>query len=192
MEALTRQPFLSAKQSIIHQLHRQYKVRNFQPHDAREVHALIQSCPTLDLNSLYAYALLAEHHSDTCFVAYDHKGQIGGAVTGYICPDDPDTYFLWQIAVSPSEQGKGIGSLLLDHIKEQCLESRQLEFLKTTISPSNKASQSLFRSFAKRFDVVCKISPFLSKQALQPLEPESFDEQHEPEDLYTIGRWNWR
>ncbi|UGQ29353.1 diaminobutyrate acetyltransferase [Acinetobacter calcoaceticus] len=190
MEALSRQSLRSTKQSIIHQLN-QYNVRNFQPQDVREVHALIQSCPSLDLNSLYAYALLAEHHTDTCLVAYDHKGQICGVVTGYICPEEPDTYFLWQIAVSPTEQGKGIGSLLLDNVREQCLEPRQLKRLKTTISPSNKASQNLFRSFASRFDVDCRVSPFLSKQALQPLEPEPFETQHEPEDLYTLGRWDW-
>ncbi|WP_109440455.1 diaminobutyrate acetyltransferase [Acinetobacter haemolyticus] len=190
MEALSRQSIRLTKSSIIHQLN-QCRVRNFQPQDVREVHALIQSCPSLDLNSLYAYALLAEHHTDTCFVAYDHKDQICGAVTGYVCPEDPNTYFLWQIAVSPSEQGKGIGSLLLDQVKEQCLASRQLEFLKTTISPSNKASQNLFRSFAERFEVDCKVSPFLSKQALQPIQPEPFDIQHEPEDLYTIGFWKW-
>jgi len=180
----------STKRSIIHQLN-QFNVRNFQPQDVREVHALIQSCPSLDLNSLYAYALLAEHHTDTCFVAYDNKDQICGVVTGYICPEEPDTYFLWQIAVSPTVQGKGIGSLLLDNVREQCLESRQLKRLKTTISPSNKASQKLFRSFASRFDVDCKVSPFLSKQALQPLEPEPFETQHEPEDLYTLGNWVW-
>lgn len=190
MEALSRLSIRLTKQSIIHQLN-QCSVRNFKPKDVREVHALIQSCPSLDLNSLYAYALLAEHHTDTCFVAYNHKGEISGVVTGYICPEDPDTYFLWQIAVSPSEQGNGIGSLLLDNVKEQCLESRQLKLLKTTISPSNKASQNLFRSFAQRFDVDCKVSPFLSKQALQPLQSEEFDTQHEPEDLYTIGRWDW-
>ncbi|MCH7337556.1 diaminobutyrate acetyltransferase [Acinetobacter sp. NIPH 2699] len=190
MEALSRQSIRLTKQSIIHQLN-QCSVRNFKPKDVREVHALIQSCPSLDLNSLYAYALLAEHHTDTCFVAYNHKGDISGVVTGYICPEEPDTYFLWQIAVSPSEQGNGIGSLLLDNVKQQCLESRQLKRLKTTISPSNKASQNLFRSFASRFDVDCKVSPFLSKQALQPLQPEQFDTQHEPEDLYTIGLWDW-
>ena len=190
MEALSRQSVSPAKQQIIHKL-KQYRVRHFLPQDVREVHALIQSCPNMDLNSLYAYALLGEHHSDTCFVAYDQKNKICGVVTGYVCPDEPDTYFLWQIVVSPDVQGKKIGSLLLDNVKAQCLEPRQLDYLKTTISPSNKASQNLFKSFARRFELSCKVSPFFTKQALQPLNPEDTEAQHEPEDLYTIGRWRW-
>lgn len=188
MEALSKTVMQSVKQPIL-QYSNQCQVRNFQPKDVRQVHALIQSCPSLDLNSLYAYALLAEHHTDTCYVAYDPHGQICGVVTGYICPDEPETYFLWQIAVSPSQQGKRIGSLLLDQVKQQCLDNSQLKYLKTTISPSNTASQNLFKSFAKRFNVNCRVSPFLSAQALQPLQPDSADVQHEPEDLYTLGHW---
>ncbi|MDR9778310.1 GNAT family N-acetyltransferase, partial [Rhizobium hidalgonense] len=97
--------------------HRQ--IRHLQQSDARYLHDLIVRCPPLDVNSLYAYALLGLHHGATCFVALvDH--QICGAVTGYIPPKQPDTYFLWQVAVAPEQQGTGLGSALLNHVYQHC------------------------------------------------------------------------
>lgn len=182
-------------------------IRPLQRADARALHALICACPPLDVNSLYAYALLALHHASTCFVAI-RDGQLCGAVTGYIKPTQPDTYFLWQIAIAPNQQGSGLGSALLDHVARYALQQNNLHFLETTISPGNMASQRLFRRFAQRHQVDCQQHSLFSAQEMQPIAmPEhtadssnSFThhdielqgaEAHEAEDLYRIGAWQW-
>ena len=180
-------------------------IRPLQRADARALHALICACPPLDVNSLYAYALLALHHGSTCFVAI-RDGRLCGAVTGYIRPDQTDTYFLWQIAIAPNEQGTGLGSALLDHVARYALQQNNLRFLETTISPGNMASQRLFRRFAQRHHVECQQHPLFSANDMQPIAiPEPTPdlsnwsehhstaaqgaEAHEAEDLYRIGAW---
>lgn len=184
-------------------------IRPLQRADARALHALIYACPPLDVNSLYAYALLALHHGSTCFVAV-RDGQLCGAVTGYIRPDHPDTYFLWQIAIAPNQQGTGLGSALLDHVARYVLQQNNLHFLETTISPGNMASQRLFRRFAQRHQVECQQHPLFSADDMQPIAMPAHTvdlskahssahhgiegqgaEAHEAEDLYRIGAWQW-
>lgn len=180
------------------------QLRALRREDARALHALVCACPPLDVNSLYAYALLALHHGSTCFVAL-REGRLCGAVTGYIRPDQPDTYFLWQIAIAPSEQGAGLGSALLNHVARYALQRHNLQFLETTISPGNMASQHLFRRFAQRHHVECQQHPLFSAHDMQPIAiPESptdsvgslgqhsmAEQAHEAEDLYRIGAWHW-
>ena len=36
--------------------------------DAKAIHALVGSCPPLDLNSTYAYLLLCAHFAETCVI----------------------------------------------------------------------------------------------------------------------------
>ena len=170
-------------------------IRHLKQSDARYLHDLIVRCPPLDVNSLYAYALMTLHHSATCFVAVMDE-QICGAVTGYIPPTQPDTYFLWQVAVSPEQQGTGLGSTLLDHVRQHCLLPQQLKYLETTISPSNTASQYLFTRFAQRHQVAITNTPLFSSHDLQPVS--QFNDNgslvadkaaHEAEDLYRLGTW---
>ena len=169
------------------------QIRQLQQSDARYLHDLIVRCPPLDVNSLYAYALLSLHHSSTCFVAVIDE-QICGAVTGYIPPNQPDTYFLWQVAVAPEQQGTGLGSQLLDHVFQHCLVPHQLTQLETTISPSNTASQQLFKRFAQRQQVDICHFPLFSSTALTPLSHadhalNASDITHEAEELYRLGTW---
>ena len=171
------------------------QIRHLQQADARWLHDLIVRCPPLDVNSLYAYALLATHHSATCFVAIQNQ-KICGAATGYIPPEQPDTYFLWQVAVAPEQQGTGLGSTLLDHVRQHCLLPQQLKYLETTISPSNSASQHLFSRFAQRHQVAITNTPLFSSHDLQPVSQfngegsQVVDEAaHEAEDLYRLGAW---
>jgi L-2,4-diaminobutyric acid acetyltransferase len=179
-------------QQVSKQAQTAIQIRTLARHDAQSLHALICACPPLDVNSLYAYALLALHHTSTCFVA-ERDGQLCGAVTGYVPPGQPDTYFLWQIAISPSQQGTGLGSALLNHVAHYCLQPNNLHFLETTISPGNEASQRLFRRFAQREGVDCQQLPLLSSEELQPLqylESGQLQVEHEAEDLYRIGPWS--
>lgn len=180
-------------------------IRHLQQSDARYLHDLIVRCPPLDVNSLYAYGLLSLHHSATCFVAVINE-QVCAAVTGYIPPEQPDTYFLWQVAVAPEQQGTGLGSQLLEHVFQHCLLPNKLKYLETTISPSNTASQQLFKRFAQRHQVALHQSPLFSSDALLPVSQLNGSgsgsgnvtlnantcvptELHEPEDLYRLGSW---
>lgn len=190
-QGLPAQPRSAPAQQLSAQTQASVQIRNLGRYDAQALHALIGACPPLDVNSLYAYALLALHHGSTCFVAL-RDGQLCGAVTGYVPPEQPDTYFLWQIAIAPAQQGSGLGSALLNHVVQHCLAGKKLQLLETTISPDNAASQRLFRRFAQRQGVNCLQLPLLSSEELQPLQDlESAQSQpvHEAEDLYRLGPW---
>ena len=59
--------------------------------DGAAIHALIAACPPLDLNSVYAYLLLCEHHAKT-YVIVQHSGATEGAITAYSCRNNPTLY----------------------------------------------------------------------------------------------------
>ena len=75
--------------------------------DGAALHRLISECPPLDLNSLYAYLLLAEHFSDTCVLAESAGGRIDGFISAYVLPDRPDVLFVWQVAVHAAHAAIG-------------------------------------------------------------------------------------
>jgi L-2,4-diaminobutyric acid acetyltransferase len=58
------------------------------PADAADIHALVEECKPLDVNSTYAYLLLCSHFASTCIVAEDGRG-LAGFISGYCKPDDP-------------------------------------------------------------------------------------------------------
>jgi L-2,4-diaminobutyric acid acetyltransferase len=69
--------------------------------DGADLHALIASCPPLDLNSRYAYLLLCEHHADTCVVA-ELNGRLVGAVTAYFLPACPTCCSCGRLPLRPA------------------------------------------------------------------------------------------
>lgn len=147
--------------------------------DGADLHDLIARCPPLDLNSRYAYLLLCEHHANTCVVA-ETGGRLAGAITAYIPPTQPDTLFIWQVAVAPTMQGQRLGSRMLDHLTGRCALSHGFRRIETTISPSNLGSQKLFSSYARRHHVGIEAKPFLGSS-------DFGSSQHEEEWLYQIG-----
>jgi len=101
--------------------------------------------------------------------------QVIGYISGYFRPQKPGTLFVWQVAVSSSARGKGLAKSMLESILQR--GKSKIQKVETTISPSNRASQKLFESFAKQLG--------------RPLEKETFlsgkdfpAEGHEAEDLY--------
>ena len=146
--------------------------------DAAAVHALIDECKPLDLNSRYAYMLLCTHFADTCAVA-ERDGNLLGFVSGYRKPSDDAVLFVWQVAVSPRARGQGVGKELLEEIAARP-EQAQVRYLEATIGPSNRASWALFTSFATKHGAAC------AKEAL--FEPKDFGgQEHEAEQLLRIG-----
>lgn len=147
--------------------------------DGAYLHDLIARCPPLDLNSRYAYLLVCEHHADTCVVA-EFNGELVGAITAYIPPSQPDTLFIWQVAVAPTMQGQRLGSRMLDSLTERCAHTHAYTHIETTISPSNSGSQKLFASYARRHHVEIKGRPYFATA-------DFGDGRHEEEWLYQIG-----
>lgn len=150
--------------------------------DGAALHDLVAACPPLDLNSRYAYLLLCEHHAATSVIA-EVDGKLVGAITAYIPPSQPDTLFVWQVAVASQQRGQGLGTRMLSHLLRDCIKQRNLRWMETTISPSNEASHKLFTSFALHQGAGCSIATLFAA--------EDFGASgHEEERLYKIGPWD--
>jgi len=115
--------------------------------DGAAVWNLISECKPLDENSMYCNLLQCDHFADTCVLA-EMSGQIVGWVSAYVMPNEPDTLFVWQVAVSEAARGHGLGGLLLKDIlgRKDC---RGVTRVQTTITADNDASWSLFRKFSE-------------------------------------------
>ena len=116
----------------------------------------MRRCPPLDVNSAYAYSLLGFSFRETCVVAEDSSNLVG-LCSGYRQPDDPETLFVWQVAVDASARGHGLGGRML----EQAFSGSGCRRIQTTISPSNTASRRLFRRFAESRGMVLRETTFL-------------------------------
>ncbi|WP_178861353.1 diaminobutyrate acetyltransferase [Thiomicrorhabdus cannonii] len=147
------------------------------PADGAAIFELVKACPPLDLNSRYLYFLLADHFAASCMLA-EQDGKVVGFVSSYFPPNQADALFIWQVAVHPHAQGQGIAVRLLESLVARQSPGR-IKRLLTTISPSNQASQALFKSFAKRHAFDIATCPYL--------QAEDFgSEGHEAEILYTL------
>lgn len=146
--------------------------------DAHEIWQLVKNCPPLDENSQYLYMVLCHHFADTCIVA-ESNSKIVGFVSGYIPSKQNDTLFVWQVAVGKNHRGSGIASKMVSNLFYR-LQNKGVTKIEATVTPSNKASKSLFYSLNSKFD---------SKIAEHPLFESSFfgHEDHEQEDLIQIG-----
>lgn len=146
--------------------------------DGAGIWQLVERDGTLDRNSAYMYLLLCQQFSDYCAVAEDN-GELLGFVTGLRTCDKPDTWFLWQVGVSPQARGKGLAKRLL-HFVLKSSASSGIAFLDTTVSPSNDASRALFDGLARRLNTQ------LQEHELFKVEHFPGDE-HEAEPLLRIG-----
>jgi len=149
--------------------------------DGGEMWKFVEAAGVLEQNPSYAYILLCQHFGDTCLVA-EQDGEMVGFVLAYIPPRQPDTIFVWQVGVSKKVRGKGVGLRLLRHLMA-LPACRNVQFLEASVTPSNKASQNLFRAFAKRSETECRKLPFFPS--------EFFPEPHESEHLYRVGPIQW-
>lgn len=151
--------------------------------DGAALWELVREAGTLDLNSSYAYLLLADRFRETCVIAEDAAGHPRGFLTGFIDPSARETFFLWQIGVHPAARGQRLASQMIDEVlaRPRC---RPVMYLETTVSPSNEASAALFRSFARRRGVPLEISTGYAQHLFPSAEPGA---AHEAEPLYRIG-----
>ncbi len=146
--------------------------------DAAAIYKLVTQCKPLDVNSEYLYLLLCSHFNDTCVVAHLNK-EVVGATTAYLVPERPDTLFVWQIAVAQKVRKLGLAMTMLKHLlrRRSC---RSIQYIETTISPSNQASLNLFDSLARELKAPLQQSECFSSQMF-------LGSDHEAENLIRIG-----
>lgn len=146
--------------------------------DGKSVHELVRRCPPLDLNSSYNYFLLCSHFADTCVVA-EQDGALVGFLSAYRLPQVPHTLFVWQVAVDGRARGRRLAGRMLDQVlaRQAC---RGVEFVETTISPSNTASRQVFARFANERAAPWQEETFLTAAHFGT-------EDHEEEVLFRIG-----
>jgi len=116
--------------------------------DGSAIWELVRACKPLDENSMYCNLIQADHFRDTCVLA-ELDGEVVGWVSGYILPYDPQTVFVWQVAVSEKARGQGLGGRMLSELLDRDI-CEDVERLQTTITRDNDASWHLFKRFAKR------------------------------------------
>ncbi|WP_407271532.1 diaminobutyrate acetyltransferase [Radiobacillus sp. PE A8.2] len=111
---------------------------------------------TLDQNSPYKYIMMAEFFAETCVVAKEND-KLVGFVTAFIPPKRNDAIFVWQVGVDSSQRGKGVATKLINELltRDACNDVR---FIEATVTPSNKASQSLFKRLARDHDTQCVVN----------------------------------
>src|SRR5699024_6175535 len=146
--------------------------------DGAHVWQLVKDTKVLDLNSSYSYLLWCDYFSETSIVAKVDE-EVVGFVSGFVKPNSPNTLFIWQVAVAESQRGKGIASRMIKQLlsRDVC---KNISFIETTITPSNGASQHLFKSIARDLSAPLEIFECFSANQF----PEK---GHEDEQLHQIG-----
>ena len=144
--------------------------------DAKKIYNLVKDTKVLDLNSEYLYLLQCTHFKDTCCVAL-YEEEVVGFVSGYIVPGQNDVLFIWQVGVDERFRGKSVaGKLILEILNSN--SSKNIKYIHTTISPSNRSSQRLFEKVAG------SLKGNLVKEEF--FKVEDFNNAHEDEILYKI------
>ncbi len=133
---------------------------------------------TLDDNSPYKYIMMCDYFKETCVVVKKEK-KLVGFITAFIPPEKQDTIFIWQVGVDSSQRGKGIASKMLAELLKRPA-CKNVKYLEATVTPSNQASQSLFRGLARKKHTECAVKACYSTT----LFPTS---DHEEELLFRIG-----
>ncbi|MCK7545208.1 diaminobutyrate acetyltransferase [Marinobacter bryozoorum] len=146
--------------------------------DGYKLHNLVGLCPPLDPNSIYCNLLQCSHFAQTG-VAAEMDGELVGFISGYIPPEQPDTLFIWQVAVHEKGRGQGLAKRMLKEIvkRDAC---RNVKFLETTITEDNDASWALFRSFARDMGAELTYTEHFEKEL-------HFGGEHDSEFLLRIG-----
>lgn len=146
------------------------------------MHRLVAETGVLDLNSTYAYLLMATDFADTSIVA-ERDGELCGLITGYHPPLRPEVLFIWQVAVARAARATGLAATMLDTLARRIREDRHGHPLtvEATVAPGNTASRALFGAFARRHGVhITEHRRFVAAHL-------SADQSHEDEPILRIG-----
>lgn len=169
-----------SKSSIQEDVSPQFVFRPPEATDGSDVAQLVKVCKPLDENSLYCNLLQCSHFQDTCVLA-ESDGAIAGFISGYRLPQQPNTLFVWQVAVHPQFRGMGLASRMLSSLLQR---QNHIQYLHTTITADNEASWQTFRRFASNLGAELNTQMMFSKE-------QHFANQHDSEELVVIGPFNF-
>lgn len=154
--------------------HGALRMRAVQASDGAALWRLVAQVGTLELNTPYAYVLLASDFGSTCRVAEAEDGSLVGAVIGLRPPREPDCAFVWQVGVRPDFRGKGLALALLQ-AWHGCPAVSDARWLTATVAEGNRASQALFRRLAAQLRVACEVRPRFGAEMFPPGHPPEFE-----------------
>ncbi|PRP85940.1 L-2,4-diaminobutyric acid acetyltransferase [Planoprotostelium fungivorum] len=146
--------------------------------DGYPVNQLVALCPPLDKNSTYCNLLQCTDFSSTGVVA-ELDGRLVAFTSGYIPPAQPDALFIWQVAVHSDYRDQGLGKKMIRHLLER-KSCASVQYLRTTITKSNRPSWGLFQSLAKTLN-----SEILSQVYFD--SERHFGGEHESEYMVVVG-----
>lgn len=146
--------------------------------DGKALWRLARDSGNLDLNSPYTYLMMAHYFSDSCIVV-EEDSQVVGFIVGFRMPPRPTSVFVWQVTSSPSQRGKGLATSMMGELLRRHAAQGGTH-LEATVTPSNTASQRLFRGVANRLGVPCHETPEFAKDHFP-------GDDHEEEVLFQIG-----
>ncbi len=106
----------------------------------------------LEENSEYVYNMFCHFFARACVVA-EVDGEPAGFIAGLFPPEQPDTVFVWQIAVDERFRGRRIARLMLAELLRR--NGPEIRFLEATVTPSNEASRNAFEGFARSCGSEC-------------------------------------
>jgi diaminobutyrate-2-oxoglutarate transaminase len=151
-------------------------IRRPLPEDGAALWELVEELGGLDLNSPYAYLLVARHLASTSAVA-ELNGELVGFVSGYRPPIHDDVLFVWQVGVSPKARGRGLARRMILDILERD-EARGVRWIESTVTADNLPSQRLFRSIARDLDTEIAVSPYFPRELFPEDQPGTSEELH--------------
>lgn len=175
-------PDRKSPRSIVKQNEGGIVIRAAQREDGADLWRMTKAAGTLDLNSPYAYMMMARYFGATCTIA-EKDGEPGGFVLAYRLPEQPEALFVWQVAVLPAMRRLGLGRrMILDTLTRPA--GMGVTRIQATVTPSNAASRGLFTSIARVLDTSLDISDGFSAAEFPG---DGATKSHEREDLFDIG-----
>lgn len=147
--------------------------------DGYALNQLVERCKPLDTNSVYCNLLQCSDFADTAIAAIAANGELVGFISGYRPPARPDTLFVWQVAVDDRMRGQGLALKMLLALTERVM-ANGVQYMETTITPGNEASEALFKRAFARLNSDYQTRILFSRS-------NHFNGQHDDEVLYRAG-----
>ncbi|MDX1455484.1 MAG: diaminobutyrate acetyltransferase [Gammaproteobacteria bacterium] len=154
--------------------------------DGARMYEFVRDHGVLELNTAYAYMILAKHFGAHCLVAECpdvlDEGELAGFILAYRPPANPEQVFVWQIGTHPKLRGQGLARRMLNQLTTLDA-NKDAEFVTATVATDNEPSRALFRSFARHLDTECTVSDFFKTDMF----PSDGSGEHAAEELFRIG-----
>jgi L-2,4-diaminobutyric acid acetyltransferase len=131
--------------------------------DGPAITGLIADCAPLDVNSAYCNLLQCTHFAETCIVA-ERNGQIVGWVSGYRPPAEPDSFFVWQVAVAKAARGEGLAQRMINALLDRPSADGATHLI-TTVTDDNAPSWALFNGLARAWGTSLTKSAMFESEA---------------------------